>query len=89
MLKDKVFVQSVKNTFTYLIIQVPIMLGIALLLAYIAVAPPQSGTAMAAIRVVLTGLAGHLAVVIPLFLGWIATLSRGTHWTGPHDKTDV
>ena len=49
--------------------------GIALLLAYIAVAPPQSGTAMAAIRGVLTGLAGHLAVVIPLFLGWIATLT--------------
>lgn len=33
MLKDKVFIQSVTNTLTYLIIQVPIMLVLAILLA--------------------------------------------------------
>ena len=33
MLKDKVFIQSVTNTFTYLIIQVPIMLILAIILA--------------------------------------------------------
>ena len=33
MLKDKVFIQSVKNTFTYLIIQVPIMLVLAIIFA--------------------------------------------------------
>ena len=33
MLKDKVFIQSVTNTLTYLIIQVPIMLILAILLA--------------------------------------------------------
>lgn len=35
MLKDKVFIQSLKNTFTYLIIQVPIMLVLALIFASI------------------------------------------------------
>ena len=33
MLQDKVFIQSLKNTFTYLIIQVPIMLMLALIFA--------------------------------------------------------
>lgn len=33
MLKDKVFAQSVRNTFTYLIIQVPIMLILAIIFA--------------------------------------------------------
>ena len=33
MLKDKVFIQSVTNTFTYLIIQVPIMLVLAIIFA--------------------------------------------------------
>ena len=33
MLQDKVFIQSLKNTFTYLIIQVPIMLVLALIFA--------------------------------------------------------
>ncbi len=33
MLKDKVFIQSVTNTFTYLIIQVPIMLILAIIFA--------------------------------------------------------
>ena len=33
MLKDKVFIQSVQNTFTYLIIQVPIMLVLAIIFA--------------------------------------------------------
>ncbi len=33
MLSDKVFVQSVTNTFTYLIVQVPIMLVLAIILA--------------------------------------------------------
>ena len=33
MLKDKVFIQSVGNTFTYLIIQVPIMLVLAIIFA--------------------------------------------------------
>ena len=33
MLKDKVFIQSVKNTFAYLIIQVPIMLILAIIFA--------------------------------------------------------
>ena len=33
MLKDKVFIQSVGNTFTYLLIQVPIMLVLAIIFA--------------------------------------------------------
>ena len=33
MLKDKVFIQSVTNTFTYLIVQVPIMLVLAIIFA--------------------------------------------------------
>ena len=35
MFEDTVFVQSLKNTFFYLIIQVPIMLVVALILASI------------------------------------------------------
>lgn len=49
--------------------------GLALLLGYIAVAAPQEGTAMGAIRNVLYGLGGGLAIVIPLIIAWIATLT--------------
>ena len=33
LVKDRVFIQSLKNTFTYLIIQVPIMLVLAMIFA--------------------------------------------------------
>ncbi|MDE7427906.1 MAG: sugar ABC transporter permease, partial [Lachnospiraceae bacterium] len=35
MFKDAVFIQSIKNTFLYLIVQVPVMLVLALILASI------------------------------------------------------
>ena len=49
--------------------------GAALLLGYVAVATPESGTAMGAIRNVLCGLGGSLAVVIPIMFAWMATLA--------------
>ena len=48
--------------------------GITLLLGYIALATPQKGTAMGAIRDVLSGLGGSCAILIPAMLAWIATL---------------
>ncbi|MGN0803067.1 MAG: hypothetical protein ACI4MF_10775, partial [Candidatus Faecivicinus sp.] len=48
--------------------------GAMLLLGYIVLATPEAGTAMGAIRDVLCGLGGTLAIVIPLIFGWAATL---------------
>ena len=48
--------------------------GLALLLGYFSVASPEAGTAMGAIRGVLYGLGGSLAIFIPLIVGWAATL---------------
>ena len=48
--------------------------GVMLLLGYIVFATPEAGTGMGAIRDVLCGLGGVMAIVIPLFFGWIATL---------------
>ena len=44
--------------------------GVALLLMYIAVAEPQPGTAMGAIRSVMRGLGGSLAPALPLVVAW-------------------
>ena len=56
------------------IIAAVLLYGLTLLLAYIALAIPETGTAMGSIRAVLNGLGGSLAVVLPLILAWIATL---------------
>ena len=48
--------------------------GVMLLLGYVVFAVPEAGTAMGAVRGVLRGLGGSVAVLIPLFFGWIATL---------------
>ena len=48
--------------------------GAMLLLGYIVLATPEAGTAMGAIRDVLSGLGGTMAIVIPLIFGWVATL---------------
>jgi hypothetical protein len=44
------------------------LFGLAFLMVYIAVASPQQGTAMGAIRDVLLGLGGGLAAALPLVL---------------------
>lgn len=48
--------------------------GLTLLLGYIVFAVPEAGTAMGAIRNVLCGLGGDCAILIPVFLAWVATL---------------
>ncbi len=48
--------------------------GVMILLGYIVFAPPVAGTGMGAIRDALTGLGGSIAIVIPIMLGWLATL---------------
>lgn len=48
--------------------------GLAVLLMYIAVAVPQSGTAMGAIRDVMRGLGGSLCYALPLVLAWAGVL---------------
>lgn len=50
------------------------LFGVAILLVYICVASPQPGTSMGAIRNVLTGLGGSLAVALPAFLIWAGVL---------------
>ena len=48
--------------------------GLMLLLGYIIFAVPEAGTAMGAFRDVLRGLGGSFAIVLPIVVGWIATL---------------
>ncbi len=48
--------------------------GLAVLLMYIAVAEPQAGTAMGAIRDVMRGLGGSLCYALPLVLAWAGVL---------------
>lgn len=48
--------------------------GVMALLIYIVFAPPESGTGMGPIRDVLCGLGGSLSILIPIMLGWLATL---------------
>ena len=48
--------------------------GVMVLLGYVVCVTPQPGTAMGAIRNVLCGLGGTLAIVIPIMFGWVATL---------------
>ena len=50
------------------------LFGVALLLVYICVAAPQPGTSMGAIRNVLCGLGGSLAVALPAMLIWAGAL---------------
>ena len=45
-----------------------------ILLGYVLCVTPEPGTAMIAVRDVLCGLGGKIAIVIPIMLGWIATL---------------
>ena len=52
-----------------------VLYGTMLLLGYIVIASPQSGTAMGSIQSVLYGLGGRLAILIPLLFGWAATLT--------------
>ena len=48
--------------------------GVSVLLMYIAIAEPQSGTAMGAIRDVMRGLGGSLCFALPLVLAWSGVL---------------
>ena len=48
--------------------------GLAVLMMYIAIAEPQQGTAMGAIRDVMRGLGGHLCVALPLVVAWAGVL---------------
>ena len=48
--------------------------GLAVLLMYIAIAEPQQGTAMGAIRDVMRGLGGSLCYALPLVLAWAGVL---------------
>ena len=51
-----------------------VMFSVMVLLGFVLFAPPESGTAMASFRGVLTGLGGWLAVGIPLVFGWLGAL---------------
>ena len=53
---------------TLLILAAVALFGLAVLLVYICVVPPTDGTGMGAIRDVLRGLGGSLAVALPLVL---------------------
>ena len=49
--------------------------GLAILLGYLAVGTPESGTAMGAIRGVLFGLGGSVAILLPIAIAWLGTLA--------------
>ena len=53
-----------------LIVVAVALFGLAILLMYIALAAPQQGTAMGAIRNVMRGLGGSLFALMPLLLVW-------------------
>jgi len=48
--------------------------GIAILTAYLTIGAPEDGTAMGAIRGVLYGLGGSIAVVLPIVMAWLGTI---------------
>ena len=48
--------------------------GLAVLLMYIAIAEPQAGTAMGAVRDVMRGLGGGMCYALPLVLAWAGVL---------------
>ena len=60
-----------------LIVAAVALFGLAVLLVYICVVPPTDGTGMGAIRDVLRGLGGSLAVALPLVLAWAGVLCVG------------
>ena len=60
-----------------LILAAVALFGVAILLIYICVASPQQGTSMGAIRDVMLGLGGSLAVALPLVLVWAGVLCIG------------
>lgn len=60
-----------------LILAAVALFGLAVLLVYICVVPPTDGTGMGAIRDVLRGLGGSLAVALPLVLVWAGVLCVG------------
>ncbi len=53
------------------------LFGLAILMIYICLASPQAGTSMGAIKSVLVGLGGNIAVMIPLVLVWAGVLCIG------------
>ena len=57
-----------------LILSAIAIFGLAVLLMYIAIAEPQAGTAMGAIRDVMRGLGGSLCYALPLVLAWAGVL---------------
>jgi len=61
-----------------LILSAVALFGLALLMVYICFAAPNPGTSMGAIRDVLRGLGGELAVVLPLVLAWAGALCVGS-----------
>lgn len=60
-----------------LIVAAVALFGLAVLLIYICVVPPTPDTGMGAIRNVLSGLGGSLAVALPLVLAWAGVLCVG------------
>ena len=60
-----------------LILAAVALFGLAVLLIYICIVPPTEGTGMGAIKDVLTGLGGSLAIVLPLVLAWAGVLCVG------------
>ena len=60
-----------------LILAAVALFGLAVLLVYICVVPPTDGTGMGAIRDVMRGLGGSLAVALPLVLAWAGVLCVG------------
>ncbi len=60
-----------------LILAAVALFGLAVLLIYICLVPPTDGTGMGAIRDVLRGLGGSLAVALPLVLAWVGVLCVG------------
>ncbi len=51
--------------------------GLAFLLTYICIVPPVDGTGMGAIKNVMNGLGGSVAVFLPMVLAWIGVLCVG------------
>ena len=69
--------QSVGSRAPVMILAAVAVFGLAVLLMYIAVAAPQQGTAMGAIRDVMRGLGGSLSVALPLAVAWGGVLCVG------------
>ena len=52
--------------------------GLAFLLTYICIVPPVDGTGMGAIKNVMNGLGGSVAVLLPMVLAWVGVLCVGS-----------